>query len=349
MGRRYSEYSTRKLKTMEKRILIVILSIAALFMLIIGPIGFIKAYKYYYGLPSVTPEGKIIFASNRLTEKGYGMHLLENDGIKLTPGALRPRFVRSTGETISWGGIGDNALYVTDKNFLNMRRLDFTDKLKMSNFDVSPDGKKLCFTSSLKMNNSELKQNPENLFVVNIDGADLRQLTNLYIQYLRTANYPRWSPNGHKILFVYPERNDVKNSPALSLFIVDLDTGHMKDVLSKSKFVGKDRIDPCWSPDAAKIAFISYENAKGIYNIYLMNADGTDITRITNSPYDKRQPVFSPNGKQILYVGYPKGISAGGELFLVDIETRKEYRVTKPKKTKNRRSWSDDMNPDWHE
>jgi Tol biopolymer transport system component len=88
---------------------------------------------------------------------------------------------------------------------------------------------------------------------------------------------------------------------------------------------------------------------KDVYNIYIMNADGTAVTRITDSPYVKRQPVFSPDGMQICYVGYPHGISNGGQLFIVDLKTKKEYRVTKPGRVKAWPGKVDDRDPDWHE
>lgn len=333
---------------MEKKIVIIICIIVGLFIAIVGPIGFFRAYKYYYSLPYKIPEGKIIFTSNRLNKNGFSMHILENGKIKNSRGGLKPRFIRSTGETVSWGGIGDNALYLTDKHFLMTKKLDFTEKLDIYDFDISPDGKTLCFSSKIKLDNPKLKQNPNNLFIINTNGTGLKQLTNLEIEYLRTAAFPRWSPAGDKITFVFPERTDVKYSPALSIFLLDLKNGALKDILANTNLKG-DRLDPSWSPDGTKIAFIYYKDMKDSDNVYIMNADGTNVTRITDSPYAKRQPVFSPDGTQICYVGYPHGISNGGQLFMVDLKTGKEYRVTKPGRVKTWPGKVDDKDPDWCE
>ncbi|GEM_PF-4287835 len=333
---------------MEKKIIIIIFIIAGLFLAIVGPIGFFKAYKYYYSLPYKVPEGKIIFTSNRLNKNGFSMHILENGKTRNSQGGLKPRFVRSTGETVSWGGIGDDALYLTDKHFLMTKKIDFTKKLKIYDFDVLSDGGKICFTSNIKLNNPDLKQNPDNLFVINMDGSGLKQFTNLEIQYLRTAGYPRWSPDGNKIVLIFPEKSSNRESPALSIYLIDLVDGNLKDVLANSDLKG-DRLDPSWSPDGKKITFVSYRNMKDSDNIYIMNADGTAVTRITDSPYVKRQPVFSPDGTQICYVGYPHGISNGGQLFIVDLKTKKEYRVTRPGRVKAWPGKVDDRDPDWHE
>ena len=50
---------------------------------------------------------------------------------------------------------------------------------------------------------------------------------------------------------------------------------------------------PDWSPDGKQIAFA------GDSDIYVMNADGTDQTRITSNPAQDSYPAFSPNGKYI--------------------------------------------------
>jgi len=331
---------------MEKKIIIILCVIVGLFITIVGSIGFLKAYKYYYNLPYKVPEGKIIFTSNRLNKNGFSMHILEDGKIKNSRGGFKPRFSRSSGETVSWGGIGDNALYLTDKHFLMTKKLDFTEKLDIYDFDISPNGESLCFTSKIKLNNPDLKQNPSNLFVIDMNGTNLKQLTNLEIEFLRNAGYPRWSPNGDKVVFVFPEKTDVKYSPALSIFLLDLKNGALKDILANATLKG-DRLDPSWSPDGTKIVFVSYKDMKDSDNIYIMNADGTDVIRITDSPYVKRQPVFSPEGTQICYIGYPHGISNGGQLFIVDLKTKKEYRVTKPGRVKAWPGKVDDRDPDW--
>ena len=43
-----------------------------------------------------------------------------------------------------------------------------------------------------------------------------------------------------------------------------------------------DPSDPSWSPDGTKIAFDSYRD--GNIEIYVMNADGSNQTRLTNNP-----------------------------------------------------------------
>ncbi len=50
--------------------------------------------------------------------------------------------------------------------------------------------------------------------------------------------------------------------------------------------------DPAWSPDGTKIAFSTSRD--GNFEIYVMNADGTGPTRLTNDPANDRFAAWSP-------------------------------------------------------
>ena len=64
---------------------------------------------------------------------------------------------------------------------------------------------------------------------------------------------------------------------------------------------------PSWSPDGKQIAFMSDRTGKN--QIYVMNADGTVQTRITNDSFANHDPAWSPDGVYIAYVSDHSGIS----------------------------------------
>src|SRR3954470_9436259 len=64
--------------------------------------------------------------------------------------------------------------------------------------------------------------------------------------------------------------------------------------------VRADDAQSAWSPDGRRIAFKSRRN--GNNELYVMNADGSDETRLTNSfRVGEGQPFWSPDGTRLLY------------------------------------------------
>jgi Tol biopolymer transport system component len=59
-----------------------------------------------------------------------------------------------------------------------------------------------------------------------------------------------------------------------------------------SNISGDSARDPAWSSDGAKIAFTTTRD--GNPEIYVMNADGSDQTRLTNTLADDIWPAWSP-------------------------------------------------------
>jgi len=62
---------------------------------------------------------------------------------------------------------------------------------------------------------------------------------------------------------------------------------------------GFDNEMPRWSPDGSKIAFMSTRD--GNAEIYVMNANGSGVTRLTNDPGNDEYPSWSPDGKRIVF------------------------------------------------
>ena len=57
--------------------------------------------------------------------------------------------------------------------------------------------------------------------------------------------------------------------------------------------------DPAFSPDGSRIAFVSQRD--GNAEIYVMNADGTGTTRVSNDPQPDGRPSFMPDGQSLVF------------------------------------------------
>ena len=54
----------------------------------------------------------------------------------------------------------------------------------------------------------------------------------------------------------------------------------------------EDILQPNWSPDGSRIA-VSVDKAVG-WDVYVMNADGSDLVQLTDDPGVDLDPVWSP-------------------------------------------------------
>ncbi len=57
--------------------------------------------------------------------------------------------------------------------------------------------------------------------------------------------------------------------------------------------------EPAWSPDGTKIAFVSRRD--GAFHVYVMNADGSGVRRLTHGPKEDHRPAWSPDGRRIVF------------------------------------------------
>jgi WD40 repeat protein len=107
---------------------------------------------------------------------------------------------------------------------------------------------------------------------------------------------------GGQIVFVNC-RNFVKNLiPAdCGLSIVNADGSGLRQLTD-----GLDDMTPSLSPDGKKVAFSSFRR-DGNYEIYVINTDGTNLTRITNRKESDVSPDWSPDGKKITFAGGLEG------------------------------------------
>ncbi|HET8976662.1 MAG TPA: hypothetical protein VFN87_00800 [Solirubrobacteraceae bacterium] len=206
---------------------------------------------------------------------------------------------------------------------------------------VSPDGKEIAFVSNRPA--ADGKTDTE-IYVMNIDGTDVRQITNNSAGGGGSGNdyEPAWSPDGRQIVY---RHNDGRMA---DLYIVDVRTGQeTKLVTAYDKGPAAYDAQPSWSPDGTKILFRKgMGKYADIWEYNLLAGDAATATRmlIHDPAVPESSPSWSPDGRQIVFVRGDEGAGAG--IWVADANGSGQHEITQPQPTTDGLLYSD-LAPRW--
>lgn len=235
-----------------------------------------KSGGFYNTSPALSPQGdKIAFISNR--DFYFDVYLMN-----ATNGKIIKRIVKGN------------------------RSPDFEElNILTPGLTWSPDGKKIALAAK--------RGGYDVIYIIDVEKGKRENLP-IKLDGIGTIH---WSNDGKYLAFA-------GHNPAQSdIYIYNLETKEFKN-LTNDIFSDK---DPSWSPDGTKIIFASdrddFVNTKNLTpNFYIANHNYSQndlyyydlkenqIVRVNNNPFsDESIPIFSPDGKEILFISDMNGIN----------------------------------------
>lgn len=135
------------------------------------------------------------------------------------------------------------------------------------------------------------------IWLYTIDGGFFRQVTDVE----GGACQPSWSPEGRRIAFISPCRENKPVYLDTNIYVIDLDT----DVIAKLPLdVGT--FDPVWSPDGTELLFVKSTDL-WTTDIYRLTIETGELELMTGNGKLNIDPAWSPNGERIVFVSTRTG------------------------------------------
>lgn len=253
--------------------------------------------------PDLSPDGtRIVCVSLRDGNSDlYLLDLASGTERRLTdlPGVERQPKWSPDGKRIAFQSDrdGNYEIYIMDGDGADWQRLTFTDAEELWP-KWSPDGKQIAFNSNRDGN--------WEIYIVDTDGNGLRRLTTSDLNETGVS----WSPDGTRLAF----RSGPPRQFQGDIHIIDVDGTHE---ITLTDFDGVEE-NSIWSPDGAQIAFQTMKD--GNFEIYVMDADGSHLSNLTNDPANDYWPSWVASGKSLTGVW-----QTGGRLPASAVELRILY------------------------
>ena len=167
------------------------------------------------------------------------------------------------------------------------------------------------------------------VWLINADGSGERNLTlelpNVF------AEAPEWSPNGQVIAF--DGLLGVSDTRDIMLVTLGPDDPEQFQIT----FLDGYDCYPSYSPDGQQIVYMSERDDNR--DLFIMDLEGNDVLRLTDSLANDYEPSWSPTGEYIAFVSRRSGDS---EIFIMNADGSNQIQINESPQLDWRPTWSPD-------
>ncbi|MEG4403422.1 DPP IV N-terminal domain-containing protein [Microcoleus sp. MON2_D5] len=237
----------------------------------------------------ISPDGQqVAFVKDK------NIYKMNADGSGMTKLTKSPgEYISSGGSEFVWspdgtkiaflvGAYPKQQIYTINANGTNLKNLTNNPQNEVYNVKLfwSPDSSRIAYYYN-KPGDSAREQ--QDIYLLDINRGTAKNLT----QKPRNYDEISWSPDGKLIAFVAGEFNNQK------LYTINADGNQLNQLATRLKPSGISEL--AWSADSQQIAFIFNEIQGDKSNLYLINRDGSALTKLTNDKdLNASNPVWQP-------------------------------------------------------
>lgn len=274
------------------------------------------------------PESKLIIAKRykaNLNQSVQIGHTLANDIIEALTG-IRAPFMAKIVATSDNGSGGPKEVVKMNWDGTGLEQLTEHKSITLSP-SWSPDGKKIVysvFTKLIKKNNRPMSN--LSLYILDLT-TNKRVLTSFRPGVNSGAIFTK---DGQSIYLGMS-----MGSGSADIYKINL-KGEVELRLTKGP-AGAINVEPSLSPDGSKIAFSSERGGRPM--IYVMNADGSNIKRLTFKGDYNSSPSWSPDGSKIAFASQD---GANFDIFTMNADGTNLKRLTSAQKADGKAAHNED-------
>ncbi len=170
---------------------------------------------------------------------------------------------------------------------------------------ISPDGKRIVFSTRGR------EAVDSDIFVANLDGSGMRNLTN----HPGIDTSPAWSPTGQQIAFI----SDRSGGP--QIWVMEADGTNVRRLIVE----GGHCDSPDWSPDGRLIVYSWQAPTQWKHDIYVIEVATGKIYQLTSGSASHENPHWSPDGRHIVFQSNRTGSK---QIFIMNADGKNMRQLT---------------------